>query len=195
MSRIVKRLIAAAISFKPVGALISTSVQAALAELDVRAAMPGDVKYIAGSTPGAGWLKANGASGVAVAAYPALAAAIYCGDTKNATADWGYRYTNTAAPSTSRSTTGAYIMIPDLRGEFVRGFDDGRGVDAGRSMWALQSYEIQAHTHSGVVGSSAIGNIPSGGSTVCPTGNATIGSTGGTETRPRNVSLLAVIKY
>ncbi|ECV6025854.1 phage tail protein, partial [Salmonella enterica] len=28
--------------------------------------------------------------------------------------------------------------LPDLRGEFIRGWDDGRGVDAGRSILSAQ---------------------------------------------------------
>ena len=38
--------------------------------------------------------------------------------------------------------------LPDLRGEFVRGFDNGRGVDSGRSMLQAQSDQNEAHTHS-----------------------------------------------
>ncbi|MEO1198809.1 MAG: DUF2793 domain-containing protein [Pseudomonadota bacterium] len=39
--------------------------------------------------------------------------------------------------------------VPDLRGEFVRGWDDGRGVDVGRSLGASQSDVFKSHTHSG----------------------------------------------
>ena len=38
--------------------------------------------------------------------------------------------------------------LPDLRGEFIRGFDNGRGVDSGRSMLTAQSDQNEAHTHS-----------------------------------------------
>ena len=37
--------------------------------------------------------------------------------------------------------------LPDLRGEFIRGFDNGRGVDSGRSIASLQSDQNEAHTH------------------------------------------------
>ncbi len=30
-------------------------------------------------------------------------------------------------------------MLPDLRGEFIRGWDDGRGVDAGRRLLSRQA--------------------------------------------------------
>lgn len=93
-----------------------------------------------------GWLKANGAA-IQVASYGSLATAIYCGDALNATALWGYRCTNPANPSGSRSTTGAYIVLPDARGEFVRGWDDGRGIDSGRSLWGWQAGQVVSHTH------------------------------------------------
>lgn len=38
--------------------------------------------------------------------------------------------------------------LPDLRGEFIRGFDHGRGVDTNRSMASSQAAANHAHTHS-----------------------------------------------
>ena len=38
--------------------------------------------------------------------------------------------------------------LPDLRGEFVRGFDNGRGVDNGRSIASSQSSQFGQHNHS-----------------------------------------------
>ena len=38
--------------------------------------------------------------------------------------------------------------LPDLRGEFIRGFDHGRGVDNNRSMASSQAAANHAHTHS-----------------------------------------------
>ena len=38
--------------------------------------------------------------------------------------------------------------VPDLRGEFVRGWDDGRGVDSGRSFASAQTYQNASHNHS-----------------------------------------------
>ena len=35
------------------------------------------------------------------------------------------------------------LRLPDLRGEFIRGWDDGRGVDAGRSLLSVQNDAIQ----------------------------------------------------
>lgn len=38
-------------------------------------------------------------------------------------------------------------QLPDLRGEFIRGWDNGRGVDVGRGMLSVQSDEIKSHNH------------------------------------------------
>lgn len=35
------------------------------------------------------------------------------------------------------------LKLPDLRGEFIRGWDDGRGVDAGRALLSSQSDAVQ----------------------------------------------------
>ena len=73
----------------------------------------GTVFHFAGQTAPAGWLKANGAA-VSRTAYAALFAAI--GTTYGA--------------GDGRST----FNLPDLRGEFIRGWDDGRGIDRGRAL-------------------------------------------------------------
>ena len=39
--------------------------------------------------------------------------------------------------------------LPDLRGEFIRGWDDGRGIDAGRALLSLQNGGVESHTHQG----------------------------------------------
>ena len=86
----------------------------------------GTVLYFAGQTAPAGWLKANGAA-VSRTAYAALFAAI--GTTYGA--------------GDGRST----FNLPDLRGEFIRGWDDGRGVDAGRVFGSAQAHALQSHQH------------------------------------------------
>ncbi|EHB4372103.1 phage tail protein, partial [Escherichia coli] len=39
--------------------------------------------------------------------------------------------------------------LPDLRGEFIRGWDDGRGIDAVRALLSLQDGGVESHTHQG----------------------------------------------
>lgn len=50
--------------------------------------------------------------------------------------------------------------VPDLRGEFVRGWDHGRGVDSGRAFASAQSEMIGPHTHT----ATSTGSTSSGGS-------------------------------
>ncbi|TYG34149.1 phage tail protein [Lonepinella koalarum] len=38
-------------------------------------------------------------------------------------------------------------VLPDLRGEFIRGWDNGRGVDSGRSILSTQSESFKSHSH------------------------------------------------
>ena len=86
--------------------------------------------------------------------------------------------------------------LPDLRGEFIRGWDDGRGVDSGRSFGSAQADAFEAHTHSVSIykdGSPAIENIIARATGEPAIGVATT-SAGGAETRPRNIALLACIK-
>ena len=37
--------------------------------------------------------------------------------------------------------------LPDMRGEFIRGLDNGRGVDSGRALLSTQDDEIRSHNH------------------------------------------------
>ena len=85
--------------------------------------------------------------------------------------------------------------VPDLRGEFVRGWDDGRGADASRAFGVLQLDALKSHTHTIdralTTGSGGSGPGSNGGDPYVSNTSAT----GGTETRPRNVALLACIKF
>jgi len=133
----------------------------------------GAVMYFAGQTAPTGWLKANGAA-VSRTTYTALFAAI--GTTYGA--------------GDGRST----FNLPDLRGEFVRGWDDGRGVDNGRVFGSAQADEFKAHTHGGVP--QRAGDSDRGGSVswFSIDGIGQTEAAGGSETRPRNIALLACIK-
>ncbi|MEQ1965251.1 phage tail protein, partial [Xenorhabdus khoisanae] len=39
------------------------------------------------------------------------------------------------------------LRLPDLRGEFIRGWDDGRNVDVGRTLLSWQSDSFREHQH------------------------------------------------
>jgi Phage-related tail fibre protein len=157
----------------------------------------GQVASFARQTAPTGWLKANG-SAVLRSTYSNLDAAIYVGDGLNATALFGYRCTNPGSPSTSRSTTGNFIVLPDLRGEFVRGWDDGRGIDSGRVFGTFQAGQLEAHAH--IQRYSVISNRDAGVgdwfsvAAGADTNGSQTAQAGGSETRPRNISLLYCIK-
>lgn len=86
--------------------------------------------------------------------------------------------------------------LPEGRAEFWRGWDDGRAIDVNRSFGSSQLDSIKAHTHSysEVVYTAGAGPIGSNTYAYGPTGSTT-GSTGSTETRGRNLALMACIKY
>lgn len=135
----------------------------------------GSVFYFAASAPPTGMLKANGAL-VSRTTYAALFATI-----------------GTTFGIGDGSTT---FTLPDLRGEFIRGWDDTRGLDAGRAFASIQDAQFPFHGHP--FGSTAV--VQSGsGTTVLQPGNGVSSYTGGagsgSETRVRNVALLACIKY
>ncbi|EPT9843290.1 phage tail protein [Escherichia coli] len=139
------------------------------------------------ATPPTGWLKCNGAA-FSSEMYPNLAKAY---------------------PTNK---------LPDLRGEFIRGWDDGRGIDAGRVLLSIQAGMLEKHRHivvandgydtkdewelatifkktytqgRGLDASNTGGNlIPS------PTlhSRGSIGNTGGSETRPRNIAFNYIVR-
>jgi phage-related tail fiber protein len=133
----------------------------------------GAVFWFAASTAPTGYLKANGAA-VSRTTYAALFAVV-----------------GTTFGAGDGSTT---FNLPNLLGEFIRGWDDGRGVDPGRVFGSAQADEFESHTHGGVpVSAAAAGMVFNPSASY----NATAGSTsaaGGAETRPRNVALLPCIK-
>lgn len=87
--------------------------------------------------------------------------------------------------------------IPDLRGEFVRGWDHGRGIDVGRVFGSNQLDAFKEHSH---LIEHGLGSQGTGGtwanSTYQNLSPPTSGyATGGNETRPRNIALMYCIKY
>lgn len=131
---------------------------------------PGLIMLWGGTTPPSGWLECNGQS---IVGYPTL------------TPIYG---TN----------------LPDLRGEFVRGWDNARGVDSGRTILSPQAQDVQPHAHMPPAGYQYVsdpftgsGDIPtSSGSGAGQRNGVTIASSNntGSETRPRNVALMYIVK-
>jgi microcystin-dependent protein len=156
----------------------------------------GEVAFFALNTPPSGWLKANGAL-VSRTTYAALFAAI-----------------GTTFGVGDGSTT---FALPDLRGEFPRGWDDGRGVDSGRNFGTAQLDQMQRITGVVDIQRSQLGTISGAFSGSTQVGDARTALQSGTyprvdfdsanspdarvsattsgETRSRNVALLACIKF
>lgn len=157
----------------------------------------GTVIHSAASAAPAGYLKCNGAA-ISRSVYANLFAAI-----------------GTTYGAGDGATT---FNVPELRGEFIRSLDDGRGIDSGRAIGTAQGDTMQGHKHNmnmsnigdaavytltsnaGGQGGIAVGNTPVSGSPslgiASPISDGTNGSPRtGTETRPRNIALLACIKY
>lgn len=150
----------------------------------------GTVIWTARNTAPTGYVKANGAA-ISRTTYSALFSAI-----------------GTTFGAGNGSTT---FNVPDLRGEFVRGWDDGRGIDTSRTFGSAQASANLAHTHGvtdpGHTHTFNGGNLKgclndsppddyanSGGTTNSAVTGITIDSSGGSEARPRNIALLACIK-
>ncbi len=132
----------------------------------------GTVISFASTNAPAGYLECDGSSLVQTN-YPALFAVI--------STNFGSGVTNDT------------FNIPDLRGEFVRGWDNGRGIDTGRDFGSWQDAAVGDHTHSGpqrVYYSSSYTDpaLPNKYSGIRTTEALGI-------TRPRNVALLFCIKY
>jgi len=163
----------------------------------------GAIDFFPMSAAPGGYLKANGAL-VSRTTYAALFAAI-----------------GTAFGPGDGSTT---FALPDLRGEFLRGWDDGRGVDGGRMVNSNQASQNLNHSHTATAANAGAhshttsvkgdrapegaGNLVYGDenyyndNVVLPSSVAgdhthaiTVAASGGTEARPRNVAMLACIKY
>lgn len=88
------------------------------------------------------------------------------------------------------------FTIIDLRGQFPRGWDDGRGIDTGRVLGSEQTSQNLAHTHTESpalrAGATLIQSGPALGISIV---GATTGSSGGSESRPVNTALQALIRY
>ena len=152
----------------------------------------GTVIYHSANTAPTGFIKANGAA-ISRTTYADLFAAI------------GTTYGAGDGSST--------FNVPDLRGEFMRGWDDARGIDTSRSFGSAQADEFKLHGHpsrrgtefnvtndtggGGILMDSNGGQANRSAFTGTPsnTDGQHIGGSGGSETRPRNIAFLACIKY
>lgn len=88
--------------------------------------------------------------GILRANYADLDAAVYVGNTRNPTAEYYYRADD--AGGVTRNITGAYLILADMRGVFVRGDDptaviDPDGVTRGANFPNFQNYSMQTHLH------------------------------------------------
>lgn len=97
------------------------------------------------------------------------------------------------------TTYGVLGQLPDLRGQFVRGWDNGRNIDPGRAFGTDQADAFASHFHSYAdryLGGSGPNSYTGAGTQSgghFQTFNT--GSQGGTETRPKNIAMLYCIKY
>ena len=149
---------------------------------------PGTVMLFSASAAPTGWVKANGAA-LSRTTYDALFTSI-----------------GTTFGSGDGSST---FNIPDLRGEFLRSWDDGRGVDSGRSFGSAQAQDWKSFNMDNTRRNSTDythGPQYMGKTTASYTGNlftgywsapaAAIGyQWDSSEIRPRNMALLACIKF
>lgn len=137
--------------------------------LDDESSNVGSVVAYVGSTVPDGYFECNGAS-FDINAYPKL-----------------YKVLNSK-------------RLPDLRGEFVRGWDHGRGVDGGRVLGSYQEDMLKNHSHGytrsiGWVAGPAASNIRYPGGPSMGDLTQQTGFTGGSETRPKNIALMYIIKH
>ena len=165
----------------------------------------GQLVLTTGNVALAGTLKANGAA-ISRATYADLWTFAQASGRIVSDADWqNASLRKWASYSTGDGAT--TFRLPDLRGEFLRMYDDARGVDAARDLGTQQAEMIGPHTHpaSAVVTHNAKGGgifLAAGANGEIPNNNpADISVTvqvltnTGTENRVRNVAVLPCIVY
>ena len=93
--------------------------------------------------------------------------------------------------------------LPDLRGEFIRGWDDGRGVDSSRGLLTSQDHLFASHEHwfdqyyalksFDPTGGRFVVTADAFGELITANSISTV-SVGGSETRPRNVAFNYIVR-
>ena len=96
-------------------------------------------------------------------------------------------------------------LRPDLRGEFIRGWDNGRGVNAGRKINSWEKDTFRSHHHQRTSDNRLAPSMWGGDTSIDfhsddahpydadYRGSQTTGNSGEAETRPRNIALLVCI--
>jgi microcystin-dependent protein len=146
---------------------------------------PGTILYHAGTTPPTGYLIANGST-----------------VSKNTYYNLWLALGGEASPYGQTLQT---FDLPDLRAEFIRGSDLGRGVDPNRTIGSYQSSQNLSHSHASAGGTNFIiypavsgqarqEQEQEGGPQSYSSRTPNTDSSGGTESRPRNIALLPIIK-
>lgn len=88
------------------------------------------------------------------------------------------------------------LVLPDLRGRFIRAWDNSKGLDPARALLSLQADQNKSHTHTtgfnantGVPGDS-IGKLGTGAATSLVESS----SSGGNEARPVNIAFNYIVR-
>jgi hypothetical protein len=132
----------------------------------------GAIMAFARTSAPTGWLQANGAS-FSTTTYATLFAAI------------GYEF----------GGSGGSFNVPDLRGYFVRGYGTNSDGTVSGGFGDKQVDAFKSHNHSAIQTIDNNGGFDSGAGRVRYGGTGdTTGSTGSTETRPKNIAMLYCIK-
>ena len=189
------------------GGYLQTNAAGVLSFQIIEGVPTGSVFCIAVATVPTGYVECNGGSYARTGTYAALFAII---------------------GTTYGAADSSHFNVPDLRGEFIRGFDNGKGTDSGRNVGSSQGSANLQHNHSAST-STSIGNhqhnvdtlnefasthgtwqtvggyrqVHIGGTARKPktssaslsaSSSTTVNNSGGSESRPRNIAMMYVIK-
>lgn len=151
----------------------------------------GQVAYFPATAAPNGWLVCDG-SVISRTTYASLWT--FANASGNIVADGSWSASTTPGSFSSGDGTTTF-RIPDLRGIFIRDWDDGAGIDPGRGIGTYQADSFASHTHTFQTNQTGTsGTAGPAGSTSNPTATITTSATGGSETRPKNAALLVCIK-